>query len=98
MGQIIIPEKVTLVVCPNDDNHQSLERVRFGKGKSSYVVYVFRAIHEVNLVKYTYLYPPFEFSMMLIGVARENNPGQPIPILYEECSVCRGLGLPKYSR
>lgn len=91
MGQLIVPDRVTLVVCPNEDGHKKLEQLRVGSGENKRFFYLVRVIWTQNGVENHYLDPPVGFALAILARYRLVNPPGLIAIVYKPCARCQGF-------
>ena len=97
MGHIILPDKLSLIVCPSP--HEGDARLRFGENKADsprYFVIAFLLTQEGK--EYTYFHPPVQMVIAQIEAFRERNGSVPLGILHKNCAECMGFETPDYWR
>lgn len=99
MGHIIKPERLGLVVCPNEDAHEADDRIRFGVKTESpdgkiLRLYVIRLAHQIDGVSHNFNYPPVDFVIALLSEYNKTHPNMPLYIGEKTCATCNGFDNP----
>lgn len=95
MHDIVQPDRLALMVCPN---HKGGQTLIMSRGEMILKYHVTRMVWRINGEMHIYRYPLVQFVVAALEHYQATNPTQPLGMGEFKCAECNGFDNPGFNR